>query len=42
MTGYSAAASDARAEGFRLLEKPFSLGQLAAALGEILSARRAN
>ena len=35
MTGYSNAADAALADGFRVLRKPFSSAELAAALGEV-------
>lgn len=38
MTGYSTAAEQARGEGYMLLEKPFSLEQLAHALAEVCKA----
>jgi DNA-binding NtrC family response regulator len=35
MTGYSSAASEARQDGFVLLEKPFNMDRLAQALGQV-------
>lgn len=40
MTGYSSAASEARQEGFVLLEKPFNLERLARALGQVFGPGR--
>lgn len=39
MTGYSSAAAQAREEGYALLEKPFSLEQLARGLSEVFGPR---
>ena len=39
MTGYSAAAGPAAAEGFTVLRKPFTLAELATALGNALRLR---
>jgi signal transduction histidine kinase len=40
-TGYSEAASAATRENFRLLLKPYGIGQMEAVLGEVMAARRA-